>query len=116
MTDSSFNERYASARRSVIKNEFRHLNPSQAEGVLATEGPLLILAGAGSGKTTVLINRIANILKYGKGSDSGYVPEFAGAEELAFLENYAENPRPDYAERAASLCSVERRSRGASWQ
>lgn len=41
------------------------LNPAQKEAVTCTEGPLLIVAGAGSGKTTVLVNRIAYIIDRG---------------------------------------------------
>ncbi len=70
---------FAEARKAYISAEYKNLNEMQREAVLATEGPLLILAGAGSGKTTVLINRIANILKYGRGSDSDQLP--AGADE-----------------------------------
>ena len=59
--------RFCKARRGAIAREFSQLNPEQQKAVLATEGPLLLLAGAGSRKTTVLINRIANLMKYGRG-------------------------------------------------
>ena len=78
---TAFETRFCSARRKLIQKDFRSLNDRQLEAVLATEGPLLILAGAGSGKTTVLINRVANLLKYGRASDSSDLP--AGADEAA---------------------------------
>ena len=91
------------------------MNPRQLEGVLATEGPLLLLAGAGSGKTTVLIHRIANLLRYGKGSDCQEVPDYVTQEDLAFLEGYAQtqNPTEQETSRANLLCAVEP---AAPWQ
>ena len=102
--------RFCKARRGAIAREFSQLNPEQQKAVLATEGPLLLLAGAGSGKTTVLINRIANLMKYGRGSDSEEVPQGVTSDDLAFLEDYAAGkiaPAPEDKARQERLCRLE---------
>jgi len=49
----------------AIRQQYSRMNDMQQQAVFQTEGPLLILAGAGSGKTTVLVNRISYILQCG---------------------------------------------------
>lgn len=107
MTELEFKNRYIAARRKIIAARFKGLNDMQLEAVMATEGPLLLLAGAGSGKTTVVINRIANILRFGRASDSEELPPSVGEAELELLESYAEKPDPALLERAEGLCALE---------
>ncbi|MBO5727281.1 MAG: UvrD-helicase domain-containing protein, partial [Oscillospiraceae bacterium] len=107
MLDHELELRFCKARRAAIAHDFYKMNEQQKQAVLATEGPLLLLAGAGSGKTTVLINRIANLMKYGRGSDSVEVPEWVTAEDVAFLEGYAAAPDARGQERAQRLCQLE---------
>ena len=100
--NNDFNKRYLEARRKVIETDFAGLNPMQRKAVMATEGALLILAGAGSGKTTVLINRIANLMRYGKAGDSEEIPENAGIEDIDAMARL-----DDEARRTAAFEPVE---------
>ena len=105
MTD--FEQRYVTARKAVIARDLARLNPMQRQGAMTTEGPLLLLAGAGSGKTTVLIQRVYNLLTYGRGSDSDEVPDWATEEDLDFLEHFPDRPDGDEVRRVHRLCAVD---------
>lgn len=95
MLDKSQADRYLALRRILIEKRFSKMNDMQRAAVLTTEGPLLILAGAGSGKTTVLINRIANLLLFGKGYMSGSVPFYIDSAALETLEQTAQGESVD---------------------
>lgn len=88
---------FVQLRKQVIEKYFCRMNERQLEAVTTTDGPLLILAGAGSGKTTVLVNRIANLIKFGKAYNSDYCPAFteadykAGEDYLSGAADYVPN-------------------------
>lgn len=85
---------FVDLRKKVIEKEFGSMNRQQLEAVTQTEGAVLVLAGAGSGKTTVLVNRIANLIKYGHAYNSDFVPEYTQEDidkAKAFLSGETES-------------------------
>ena len=101
---ADWSQRFLKARRAVIASFFSGLNDRQLESVMTTQGPLLLLAGAGSGKTTVLIQRIANLVTFGCASDSTEIPPYITEDDILFLEDYLKSGG-DF-ERAKSICAL----------
>ena len=80
--------RYLKAKRALFDKVFAaELNSEQRRAVFCTKGPLLVLAGAGTGKTTVLVNRISYIIKYGDAYATDLVPDDLDEETVSALES-----------------------------
>lgn len=98
MTSLKINESYLAAKRALFDKYFEKLNDKQREAVYCVEGPLLILAGAGSGKTTVLVNRLAYLIRYGNAYNSNAVPDHVTEEKITEMQNAVNLPREELAE------------------
>ena len=86
---------YTELKRKAMNTAFSHLNPEQRQAVFTVNGPVLILAGAGSGKTTVLINRIANMIYFGNAYFDEGEREIS-AEEEQVLKDIAEGKNKSF--------------------
>ena len=94
---------YTEAKRKLFKRLYRNLNDKQREAVFTVKGPVLVLAGAGSGKTTVLVNRISHIVNYG---DAFFAetekPEDMDMSYMQYLIDFGDDTQiPDYLKKCA---------------
>ena len=100
---------YLTLKKQVLNKYFSRTNDMQKKAVFRINGAVLIVAGAGSGKTTVLCNRIANMLLFGNAYNSNTVRELSD-DDIAFAQSFlaGEIDNFDAAERLSEIFGEDR--------
>lgn len=91
-------------KQQAFRKYFHSLNEQQQQAVFSVNGPVLVLAGAGSGKTTAIISRIVNMIYFGDGyaKADGYLPE----EDAVWLQAYIDGKEPEDVERLREILVI----------
>lgn len=98
---------YFELKKRALEAYFSRANDMQKKAIFKINGAVLIIAGAGSGKTTVLVNRIANMMKFGNAYHDEGMRELSESEQ-SFLEEFPNLPQtPENAERLAEIIAAD---------
>ena len=89
-------QEFRELKRTFLKNKFSNLNETQLEAVFNIKGPMVVIAGAGSGKTTAVISRIVNMITYGDAYLSDSVPKNLNEDMINMLRVACENPEESH--------------------
>ena len=91
-------------KRKAFQTYFSSLNEQQQKAVFSVNGPVLVLAGAGSGKTTAIISRIVNMIYFGDGyaKADGFLPE----EDAVWLQDYIDGKAETDMERLREILAI----------
>ena len=95
LTEVYIMEQYTALKRKALEKYFSRMNDQQRKAVFKIKGPLLILAGAGSGKTTVLVNRIANMIYFGNAYNTEQTYGTPSEQDIQFLKDYIDGKTND---------------------
>ncbi|MBR0423176.1 MAG: UvrD-helicase domain-containing protein [Clostridia bacterium] len=88
--------KFKKLKKDLLERSFSRMNKSQKEAVFNIDGPLIVLAGAGSGKTTAIINRIVNMINFGSAYITEEVPENIDEKTIEILDKgYKEGKSAD---------------------
>lgn len=97
---------YTELKQRALESQFSRANDMQKKAIFKINGAVLIIAGAGSGKTTVLTNRIANMMKFGNAYHDTEERKLTKAQ-TKFLEEFPDMPKtPENADKLAEIIAV----------
>lgn len=88
-------KQFTELKKKALEKYFSRMNEQQRKAVFKIKGPLLILAGAGSGKTTVLVNRIANMIFFGNAYNSEETYGIPSEQDIQYLRDFIDGKVSD---------------------
>ncbi|MBP1563966.1 MAG: UvrD-helicase domain-containing protein [Oscillospiraceae bacterium] len=98
---------YNTLKRNALDSCFSRANNMQKKAIFKVRGAVLIIAGAGSGKTTVLVNRIANMIRFGNAFHDEEIRDISPDEERFLAEFSDMEKSPENLEKLAKIIAVQ---------